>query len=54
MEPKMCTAEELPKIDEFHEYQMLNEKWEQKKMKKNMEIGAKDYLGKKRNEPNKE
>ena len=54
MEPKMCTAEELPKIDEFHEYQMLNEKWEQKKMKKNMEIGAKDYLGKKRNEPNKD
>ena len=53
-EPKMCTASELPKIEEFHEYQISNEKLEQKKMKKNMEVGSKDYLGKKRNEPNKD
>ena len=28
--------------------------WNKKKMKKNMEVGSKDYLGKKRNEPNKD
>jgi hypothetical protein len=36
----MCTASELPKIEEFHEYQISNEKLEQKKMKKNMEVGS--------------
>jgi len=55
-EPKMCTAEELPKIGEFHEFQTTKEKKEQKnkliglKEKKDMELGSKDYLGKKRNE----
>ena len=57
-EPKMCSPEELPDMEEFHEFQSLKEKKEQTnrlselKDKKNMEIGNKDYLGKKRNEPN--
>ena len=57
-EPKMCTPEELPKLDEVHEYQTVKEKKEQKnkliglKEKKDMELGSKDYLGKKRNESN--
>jgi len=54
----MCKPEDLPKIDEFHEYQTEKEKREQKsklddlKIKQDMEIGNKDYLGKKRNESN--
>ena len=57
-ETLMCKPEDLPKIDEFHEYQTEKEKREQKsklddlKIKQDMEIGNKDYLGKKRNESN--
>ena len=59
LEPKMCKPEELPEIkEEFHEYQTEKEKKEQKnkfsdlKIKQDMEIGNRDYLGKKRNDTN--
>ena len=58
VEPLMCKPEELPKIDEFHEYQTEKDKKEQKKklgdlkIRQEMEIGNKDFLGKKRNESN--
>ena len=58
-EPKMCKPDELPKIEEeFHEYQTEKDKKDQKnklsdlKIKQDMEIGNKDYLGKKRNDSN--
>ena len=56
VEPKMCTPEELPKIDEFHEFQTEKDKKELKKklgdlkIKQEMEIGNKDFIGKKRND----
>ena len=57
-EPLMCKPEELPKMDELHEYQ--NEKDMKNKIsdlkikndEKDMEIGNKDYLGKKRLDSN--
>ena len=58
VEPLMCKPEELPKIDEFHEYQTEKDKKEQKKklgdlkIRQEMEIGNKDFLGKKRNDSN--
>ena len=58
VEPKMCTPDELPKIEEFHEYQTDKERKENRnklvdlKVNNNqeMEIGNKDFIGKKRNE----
>lgn len=57
VEPHMCKPEELPKLEELHEYQTLNDKKEMKnkisdlKIKnegQDMEIGNRDYIGKKR------
>ena len=50
----MCSPEELPKIEESHEYQTEKERREQKmkmsnlKVKQDNEIGNRDYIGKKR------
>jgi cyclin-dependent kinase 12/13 len=59
VEPKMCKPEDLPKLDEIHEYQTDKERKENRgklndlKAKNNnqeMEIGNRDFIGKKRNE----
>ena len=57
-EPKMCNPDELPKIEELHEFLTDKEKREQKnklsdlKIKQDMEIGNKDFIGKKRHNTN--
>ena len=54
VEPKMCSPEELPKIEASHEYQTEKERREQKmkmsnlKVKQDNEVGNRDYIGKKR------
>ena len=59
VEPKMCKAEDLPKKEELHEYQTDKEKKENRNKLTNlkaktdnqeMEIGNKDFIGKKRND----
>ena len=63
VEPKMCGPEDFPKISELHEFQTDKERKENRnkindlKLKNNMnnnvqemEIGNKDFIGKKRNE----
>ena len=61
VEPKMCKPENLPTNTEFHEYQTDKERKENRnkltdlKFKNNnqeIEIGNKDFIGKKRNESN--
>ena len=61
VEPHMCKPEELPKIEELHEYQTEKDKKEMKnkisdlKIKndvQDMEIANKDYVGKKRYDSN--
>jgi len=58
-EPEMCKPEDLPKMEELHEYQTDKERKENRgklndlKLKNNiqeMEIGNKDFIGKKRND----
>ena len=60
-EPEMCRPEDLPKMEELHEYQTDKERKENRgklndlKLKNNtqeMEIGNKDFIGKKRNDCN--
>ena len=56
VEPKMCSPEELPKLEETHEFQSEKERKENRnqlidlkgKNYKEMEIGDKDFIGKKR------
>ena len=59
VEPVMCKPEDLPKLDELHEYQTDKERKENRgklndlKLKNNiqeMEIGNRDFIGKKRND----
>ncbi len=59
VEPEMCKPEDLPKLDELHEYQTDRERKENRgklndlKLKNNnqeMEIGNRDFIGKKRND----
>jgi cyclin-dependent kinase 12/13 len=59
VEPNMCKAEDLPKIEELHEYQTDKERKENRNKLTNlkdktdnqeMEIGNKDFIGKKRND----